>query len=95
MLAQALDAARQLSMPSDAYGVPRRPSTVPLRPIEKRVLDTLSRASEALDAMADSLKATAETQAAVACMGSQPTTIRRRAFYTPRSKLCTGLPLTT
>lgn len=34
MLAQALDAARQVSMPSDGYGAPCQPSTVLLRLIE-------------------------------------------------------------
>lgn len=60
VLAQALDAARQVSMPSDAYGVLCQPFTALLNPLEKWGVDALSQAEEALDSMAESLKATAE-----------------------------------
>lgn len=51
MLAQALDAARQVSMPSDAYGVLCQPSTVLLRPIEQWELDMLRVPGEVGDAL--------------------------------------------
>ncbi|WP_425470659.1 type VII secretion target [Saccharothrix australiensis] len=60
VLAQALDAARQVSMPSDAYGVLCQPFTFLLDPLEKWGVDALSQAASALDSMAESLKATAE-----------------------------------
>ncbi|QFZ16950.1 type VII secretion target [Saccharothrix syringae] len=60
VLAQALDAARQVSMPSDAYGLLCQPFTMLLDPLEKWGVDALSQAAEALDSMAESLKATAE-----------------------------------
>lgn len=60
VLAQALDAARQVSMSADAYGVLCRPFTLMLDPLEKWGVEALSQAGEALDAMAESLKGTAE-----------------------------------
>ncbi|MFI9811372.1 type VII secretion target [Saccharothrix variisporea] len=60
LLAQALDAARQVSMPSDAYGVLCQPFAMMLDPLEKWGVDTLSQAVEALASMSESLKATAE-----------------------------------
>ncbi|GAA0256389.1 type VII secretion target [Saccharothrix mutabilis subsp. mutabilis] len=60
LLAQALDAARQVSMPSDAYGVLCQPFAMMLDPLEKWGVDALSQAAEALESMSESLKATAE-----------------------------------
>lgn len=60
VLAQALDAARQVSMSADAYGVLCRPFALMLDPLEKWGVEALSQAAEALDAMAESLRATAE-----------------------------------
>ncbi len=60
VLAQALDAARQVSMPSDAYGVLCQPFAMMLDPLEKWGVDALSQAAEALESMSESLKATAE-----------------------------------
>ncbi|XVV04919.1 type VII secretion target [Actinosynnema sp. CA-248983] len=60
VLGQALDAARQVSMSADAYGVLCQPFTLMLDPLEKLGVEALSQAAEALDAMAESLKATAE-----------------------------------
>ncbi|MEU4802972.1 type VII secretion target [Actinosynnema sp. NPDC023587] len=60
VLGQALDAARQVSMSADAYGVLCQPFTLMLDPLEKWGVDALSQAKEALDSMAESLKATVE-----------------------------------
>ena len=60
VLGQALDAARQVSMSADAYGVLCQPFTLMLDPLEKWGVEAVSQAAEALDAMAESVKATAE-----------------------------------
>lgn len=51
LLTHALDAARQVSMSADAYGVLCRLFTLMLDPLEKWGVDALSEAAEALDSL--------------------------------------------
>jgi hypothetical protein len=60
-LKQAMDAARQVSMPTDAYGILCQPFRMMLDPVEKFGMDALKDAAEAMDAAAEEIKSTART----------------------------------
>jgi hypothetical protein len=60
-LQQAMDAARQVSMPTDAYGILCQPFRMMLDPVEKYGMDALKDAVEAMDAAANEIKSTAQT----------------------------------
>jgi Excreted virulence factor EspC, type VII ESX diderm len=59
-LAQAMDAARQVSMPTDAYGILCQPFRMMLDPVEKYGMDALKEAVEAMDTAANEVRSTAE-----------------------------------
>jgi uncharacterized protein YukE len=60
-LQQAMDAARQVSMPTDAYGILCQPFRMMLDPVEKYGMDALKDAVEAMDAASNEIKSTAQT----------------------------------
>jgi hypothetical protein len=56
----ALDAARTVSMPTDAYGILCQPFRMMLDPVEQFGLDALNGAVEAMDTTAGSLNSTVQ-----------------------------------
>lgn len=58
-LAQAVDAARQVSMPTDAYGILCQPFRMMLDPVEKYGIDALKDAVDAMETASGQVKATA------------------------------------
>src|SRR5262245_8129005 len=64
-LQQAKDAARQVSMPTDAYGILCQPFRMMLDPVEKYGMDALRDAAEAMEAASHEIKSTAQTYQAV------------------------------
>lgn len=59
-LKQAMDAARQVSMPTDAYGILCQPFRMMLDPVEQYGMDALKDAAEAMDAASNEIKSTAQ-----------------------------------
>ena len=60
-LSQAADAARTVSMPTDAYGILCQPFRMMLDPVEKWGLDALQKAVDATEAASDQVQAVAKT----------------------------------
>jgi hypothetical protein len=60
-LSQAVDAARTVSMPTDAYGILCQPFRMMLDPVEQWGLDALQEAVDATDTAADQVQAVART----------------------------------
>ncbi|EHY88007.1 type VII secretion target [Saccharomonospora azurea] len=58
-LSQALDAARQVSMPTDAYGILCQPFRMLLDPVEQYGIDALSDSVKAMQATADKVRSAA------------------------------------
>ncbi|PRX46536.1 excreted virulence factor EspC (type VII ESX diderm) [Prauserella shujinwangii] len=59
MLRQAADAARQVSMPTDAYGILCQPFRMLLDPVEQYGIDALDEAVTAMEAAADKVRTAA------------------------------------
>lgn len=59
-LAQAMDAAQQVSMPTDAYGILCQPFRMMLDPVEKYGIDALEKAVDAMDAASNEIRSTAD-----------------------------------
>ncbi|CAM2980175.1 type VII secretion target [Saccharomonospora xinjiangensis] len=59
-LTQALEAAQQVSMPTDAYGILCQPFRMMLDPVEQFGIDALSDSVEAMQATADKVRKAAE-----------------------------------
>lgn len=57
---QAVDAAQQVSMPTDAYGILCQPFRMLLDPVEGFGVDALKGASEAMQSTADKVRKIAE-----------------------------------
>ncbi|MFC4003902.1 type VII secretion target [Prauserella oleivorans] len=60
-LRQAVDAARQVSMPTDAYGILCQPFRMLLDPVEQFGIDALSEAVTAMQATADKVRKAADS----------------------------------
>jgi hypothetical protein len=56
----ALDAAQQVSMPTDAYGVLCQPFRMMLDPVEQFGIDAINKAITAMDSMAQGVRETAQ-----------------------------------
>ncbi|MEJ2853366.1 MULTISPECIES: type VII secretion target [unclassified Saccharothrix] len=61
---EAVDAARQVSMNDDAYGVICRPFAMMLQPFEDKGVDALTRGAESLEDVAEGVRETAATYSA-------------------------------
>lgn len=59
-LNQAVDAARQVSMPTDAYGILCQPFRVLLDPVEQYGINALQDAVTAMESVADKVRKTAQ-----------------------------------
>jgi hypothetical protein len=59
-LRQTVDAANQVSMPTDAYGIICQPFRMLLDPVEKYGIDALTKAVEAMETVAQGVRQTAE-----------------------------------
>ncbi|HEX6355734.1 type VII secretion target [Actinophytocola sp.] len=60
-LSQAADAARTVSMPTDAYGILCQPFRMMLDPVEQWGLDALQKAVDATETASDQVQAVAKT----------------------------------
>lgn len=60
-LRQAVDAARQVSMPTDAYGILCQPFRMLLDPVEQYGIDALTEAVTAMQATADKVRKASES----------------------------------
>jgi hypothetical protein len=58
-LRQAVDAAQQVSMPTDAYGILCQPFRALLDPVERYGIDALNKSVEAMEAVAKGVRETA------------------------------------
>lgn len=59
-LQQAVDAAREVSMPTDAYGILCQPFRMLLDPVEQGGIDALTESVSAMQATADKVRKAAE-----------------------------------
>ncbi|MET0236482.1 MAG: type VII secretion target [Kibdelosporangium sp.] len=55
----ALDAAKAVSMPTDAYGILCQPFRMMLDPVEQFGMDAITKAMESMESMAQGVRATA------------------------------------
>ena len=60
-LSQAVDAARTVSMPTDAYGILCQPFRMMLDPVEQWGLDALRKAVDATDTASDQVQSIAKS----------------------------------
>jgi hypothetical protein len=60
-LRQAVDAANQVSMPTDAYGILCQPFRMLLDPVEQFGIDALTKAVEAMDSVATDVRTAAKS----------------------------------
>ncbi|MCP2169352.1 type VII secretion target [Goodfellowiella coeruleoviolacea] len=60
-LRQAVDAAKQVSMPTDAYGIVCQPFRMMLDPVEQFGINALQKAVEAMESTAKGIRDTART----------------------------------
>lgn len=56
----AVDAGRQVTMSDDAYGIICRPFAWLIKPLENRGVDTLQGAADAMDSVAEGMRATSQ-----------------------------------
>ncbi len=59
-LQQAVEAARQVSMPTDAYGILCQPFRMLLDPVEEHGIEALTESVKAMQAQADKVRRAAE-----------------------------------
>ncbi|GAB3694968.1 type VII secretion target [Saccharopolyspora tripterygii] len=64
-MTQAADAAQQVTMNDDAYGILCQPFAMLLQPFEENGVDALKKAVESLEKIAEDVRATAEEYQAV------------------------------
>jgi hypothetical protein len=64
-LRQAVDAANQVSMPTDAYGILCQPFRMLLDPVEQYGIDALTKAVTAIESVAESVRTSAKSYQAV------------------------------
>jgi hypothetical protein len=64
-LRQAVDAANQVSMPTDAYGIICQPFRMLLDPVEQFGVDALTKAVEAMESVAEAARTSAKGYQAV------------------------------
>jgi hypothetical protein len=64
-LRQAVDAANQVSMPTDAYGILCQPFRMLLDPVEQFGIDALTKAVTAIESVAEDVRTSAKSYQAV------------------------------
>ena len=60
-LRQAVDAAQQVSMPTDAYGILCQPFRMMLDPVEQYGIDALNKAVEAMESVSEKVNKAAKS----------------------------------